>query len=451
MMDNLLTRIGLRSREQRAWAMYDWANSAMVTVIVAAVFPIFFSSHAAAGLPPETATYRYSVATTIALSIIALLAPFLGAIADQFAIKKRFLLLFLAIGIISVAMMFTIGEGAWLLAAILFVAANIGANGSFVFYDSLLPHVARRDEIDRVSAAGYALGYIGGGLLLAGCLVLMLNPGWFGLPTGPDLSPSDASLTARLSFLAVAIWWLVFSIPLFRRIPEPISRFSGGDRSVLAATRRAVSRLYGNFLQLRRYRDAFIMLLAFLIYNDGIGTIVRMAVIYGREIGIDRGALIGAILMVQFIGFPCAILFGSFARRFGTKRMILLGIAIYAIISIEGYFMTTAIHFYILAGMVGLVQGGTQALSRSLFGRMIPRHESGEFFGLFAVCEKFAGIFGPAVFALMIALTGSSRSAILSVISFFVVGAVLLCLVDVEKGQAVAREVEAEAGEETIR
>lgn len=449
-MNKILSRIGLRSREQRAWAMYDWANSAMVTVIVAAVFPIFFSSYAASNLSPETATYRYSVATTIALSFIAILAPFLGAIADQFAIKKRFLFVFMTVGVVSVAMMSTIGEGAWLFAAALFVAANIGANGSFVFYDALLPHVASRDEIDRVSAAGYALGYIGGGLLLAGSLLLMLHPGWFGLPTGPDLSSSEAALPARLSFVAVAIWWLFFSIPLFRRIPEPIARFSSEEGSVPYAMRCAVSRLFLTFRQLRRYREAFIMLLAFLIYNDGIGTIIRMAVIYGREIGIDRGALIGAILMVQFIGFPCAILFGSFAKRFGTKRMILLGIATYAIISIEGYFMTTETHFYILAGLVGLVQGGTQALSRSLFGRMIPRHESGEFFGLFAVCEKFAGIFGPAVFALMIALTGSSQSAILSVISFFVVGAVLLYRVDVEKGQAVAREVEQEAGLEDM-
>jgi UMF1 family MFS transporter len=203
-----------------------------------------------------------------------------------------------------------------------------------------------------------------------------------------------------------------------------------------------VSRLAGTFRQLKRYRNAFMMLLAFLIYNDGIGTIIRMAVIYGQEIGIDRGALIGAILMVQFIGFPFAFLFGALAGRIGTKRAILIGLGVYIVISIEGYVMKTATHFYILAGLVGIVQGGTQALSRSLFGSMIPRHESGEFFGFFAVCEKFAGIFGPALFALMIALTGSSRSAILSVISFFVIGAILLCLVDVEEGRAIARKEE---------
>lgn len=438
----VLAKLGLRTKAQRAWAMYDWANSAMVTIIVTAVYPIFFSSYAAAGISSEAATFRHGVATTIGLAIIAVLAPVLGAMADHTAIKKRMLGTFMGIGVAAVVMMFFIGQGNWLFAAILFVLANVGANGSFVFYDSLLPHVAPTDELDRVSTAGYAMGYIGGGLLLAACLAVILNPGIIGLPAGDELSPTLGSLPTRLAFVAVAIWWIVFAIPLFRHVPEPAVKAISAEERRQGALRAAVSRLGRTFRGLRRYRNAFVMLLAFLIYNDGIGTIIRMAGIYGTEIGIERGALIGAIVLVQFVGIPFAFLFGGLAGWMGAKRAIFLGLVVYAGISILGYFMTTATHFFILAGLVGMVQGGTQALSRSLFGSMIPRHESGEFFGLFAVFEKFAGILGPAVFSMMIAMTGSSRNAILSVIGFFVVGGALLMLVNVDEGQKAARDAE---------
>ena len=393
-------------------------------------------------MSPEAATFRHSIATTIGLAIIAVLAPLLGAMADHTAMKKRMLGTFMGIGVAAVVMMFFIGQGNWLFAAILFVLANIGASGSFVFYDALLPHVAPTEELDRVSTAGYAMGYIGGGLLLLACFVVISNPGLVGLPAGDDLSPSMGSLPTRLAFVAVAIWWIVFAIPLFRHVPEPAVRALSEEERRQGALRAAASRLGRTFRELRRYRNAFVMLLAFLIYNDGIGTIIRMAGIYGTEIGIDRGALIRAIVVVQFVGIPFAFLFGGLAGWMGTKRAIFLGLTVYVGISIVGYFMTTATHFYILAILVGMVQGGTQALSRSLFGSMIPRHESGEFFGLFAVFEKFAGIMGPAVFSIMIATTGSSRNAILSIIAFFVVGGALLLLVDVEEGQKTAREAE---------
>jgi UMF1 family MFS transporter len=422
--------------------MYDWANSAVLTIIVTAVYPIFFSSYAAAGLSGEVATFRHGIATTIGLAVIAVLAPLLGAMADHTAMKKRMLGTFMGVGVTAIVLMFFIGQGQWLFAAVLFVLANVGANGSFVFYDALLPHVAPTEELDRVSTAGYALGYVGGGLLLAVSLAFILNPGWLGIPTGEDVSPALSSLPTRLSFVAVGVWWVVFAIPLFRHVPEPAVRILSEAERNQNAVRAALSRLQRTFGELRRYRNAFVMLLAFLIYNDGIGTIIRMAGIYGTEIGIERGALIGAIVLVQFVGIPFAFLFGGLAGWIGTKRAIFLGLAVYAGISMVGYFMTTATHFFILAILVGMVQGGTQALSRSLFGSMIPRHESGEFFGLFAVFEKFAGILGPAVFSLMILLTGSSRSAILSVILFFVVGGLLLLAVNVEEGQQAAREAE---------
>ena len=445
-LSRLLDSVGLRTRQQRAWALYDWANSAMIVVVVTAVYPIFFSSYAAAGLEPEAATLRHSIATTVALAVIAVLAPLLGAIADHAAIKKRLLGTFLGLGTTAIALMFFIGQGNWVLAAVLFVLANIGANGSFVFYDSLLPHVAEREEIDRVSTAGYALGYIGGGLLLGVSLVMIQNPSWLGLPSGEQASPAQASLPARISFVLTAIWWLGFSIPLFRRVSEPPAKLLSEEERRVGAVRAGVARLRKTLGELRKFRHALLMLVAFLIYNDGIGTIIRMATIYGQELGIDRGLLIGAVVMVQFVGIPCALLFGALAGRIGAKQAVLLGLAVYVGISILGYQMRTGTHFLILAGLVGMVQGGTQALSRSLFGSMIPRHSSGEFFGLFAVFEKFAGLFGPAIFSLMIVLTGSSRGAVLSVISFFVIGAVLLFMGDVEEGRRVAREAEQGGG-----
>jgi len=435
---SLLDRLGLHRKELRAWAMYDWANSAMVTTIVTAVFPIYFSAVAGADLGTAQATYRLAIATTIALAIIAVLSPILGTLADQAGIKKRLLGGFLLIGVVAVGLMFFIERGEWLYAAVLFVVANIAVNGSFVFYDSFLPHIASREEMDRVSTAGYALGYVGGGILLALNLAWIQKPEWFGLPHGPDLTPAQQTLPTRLAFLSVGVWWLLFSIPLFRDVPEP-----GGSRGGRISVMNAFRTLRETFRHLGRYRQAVIMLVAFLIYNDGIGTIIRMATIYGTELGIGRGALIASIMIVQFVGIPFAFLFGAFAKWIGNKRAVMVGLVVYGIISIFGYFMRTGTHFLILALMVGMVQGGTQALSRSLFASLIPRQQSAEFFGFFAVVEKFAGIFGPALFAQVIALTGSSRGAILSVIAFFVVGGVLLHFVDVEQGQRAAREAEA--------
>jgi UMF1 family MFS transporter len=451
-----LTAIGLDRPELRAWAMYDWANSAMVTTVIAAVFPIFFTKVAGHGIPPERATYYFAVASTVGMVIIALLSPVLGTLADARPVKKRLLGWFLGLGAGAVAAMFFIERGQWLFAATLFVLANIGANGSFVFYDSLLPHVARPNEVDRVSTAGYALGYLGGGLLLVLNLLWIQKPEWFGLPSGPGLSPSQSSLPARLAFLSVAVWWVVFSIPLFRTVPEPTpgpeaaAAALADGRSGLNPVADAFARLAGSFRDLRRFRQGFLMLLAFLIYNDGIGTIFRMATSYGASIGIDSGAMIAALVLVQFVGIPCAFAFGTLAGRFGAKRSIALGLLVYVLISVLGYFMKTATHFFLLAILVGMVQGGTQALSRSLFASLIPRDRSGEFFGFFAVVEKFAGIFGPALFALSINLTGDTRHAILTVIPFFAVGAALLALVDVEAGQREARAAETEAASEPI-
>jgi UMF1 family MFS transporter len=440
MPNSLLSRLGLDRPELRAWAMYDWAASAMQTTIMVAVFPIYFVKVAGAGLVEGGATQRLATVNSLALVIIALISPILGAVSDYRANKKRWIAIFMAVGVAAVMGMFFIHHGDLDLASILFTISLVGVAGSFVFYEALLPHIARRNEIDRVSAAGYALGYVGGGILLALNLAWIQRPDWFGLPSGPGLTESQATLPVRLAFLSVAVWWVIFSVPLFRRVPEPPPLLEPDERRGENPVKVAFLRLGETFHELRSYRNAFVLLLAFLIYNDGIQTIIKMATAYGTEIGIGQSALIGAILLVQFVGIPCTFLFGMMAGRIGTKRALFLGLTVYAAISVLGYFMKTATHFYILAGLVGTVQGGTQALSRSLFASMIPQHKSGEFFGFFSVFEKFAGIFGPLIFAGTIAATGSSRNAILSVIGFFVVGGALLYLVNVEEGQRAALE-----------
>ncbi len=429
----LLQRFALHRPELRAWAMYDWANSAFILVIITAVFPIYFQSVAAKNLDPERATFWFGIATTVSLVCVAFLAPILGALGDYLGQRKRMMAGFVGLGVVTTAAMFFIRTGDWILALALFFVGNLAVSASFVFYDSLLPHIAEGDELDRVSTAGYALGYLGSGLLLIVNLAWIQKPEWFGL--------SGAGLATRLSFVSVALWWGGFSIPLFRRVPEPPRQIEADEVGAANPILVSIQRLGETFRELRgSYSEAFKMLLAVMIYNDGIGTIIRMAGIYAATRGLPQQEVIAAILMVQFVGIPFAILFGQLAGRIGAKRAILLALVVYVAISVIAYRMTTIREFFILAFLVGMVQGGAQALSRSLFASMVPRHKAAEFFGLFSVFEKFAGIAGPLLFSVMIGLTGSSQQAILSVIFFFVVGGVVLWRVDVEAGRRQARE-----------
>jgi UMF1 family MFS transporter len=433
----LLERLGLHRPELRAWAMYDWANSAFWATIIL-IFPIYFIKVAAQGVSVAVATTRFATATTIAMTIIALLSPILGAIADYAGLKKVMLGTFVGVGVAATAGMFFIHRGEWRLAAALFIVGNIGVSGAQAFYDSLLPHVAREDEVDRVSSAGFALGYLGSGILMAANLLVIQKPGLFGL--------ADAEAAMRVSFLSVAVWWLVFSIPLFRTIPEPPRQLEADESERQNPIAVGFTRLLETLRELRRYRQAFLVLIAFLIYNDGINTFIRMGSAYGTELGLSDGALIGSLLAVQFIGIPCAFLFGMLAGRIGAKRGILLGLAVYVVASIAAYSVTTGGQYLALCLLVGTVMGGTQALSRSLFSTMIPRHKSSEFFGFFGVFDKFAGIIGPALFGAVIAATGSARGAILVLLPLFLVGGALLLAVKVVPGQQAAREAEARAG-----
>lgn len=419
-----------RRRAIFAWTLYDWANSAFATTIMAAVLPVYYASVATAGLPGYLATSHWGYTTSIALLLSALISPILGTLADFQGAKKRYLTIFVLIGVTGTALLYLVRSGDWLMASLFFIIGNVGFAGSLVFYDSLLPHVARPEEMDQVSARGYATGYLGGGLLLAiNLAMIMLAP--------PELT----ELMTRLSFLSVAVWWLVFTIPLWRFVPEPPRRVLQGEMQ-FSPIQASFRRLGNTFGDITRYRQLFLFLVAFWFYNNGIGTIITMATIYGAEIGIGRTTLIGTLLMVQFLGVPFAFAFGWLAKRIGTKPAIYLSLMIYTAIATAGYFMSQEWHFWALGAAVATVQGGSQALSRSLLGRMMPKSKSAEFFGFFSVSEKFAGIAGPALFATVSRLAGNSRLSIISLIVFFIIGAILLSRVNVGEGIRAAEAEE---------
>jgi UMF1 family MFS transporter len=418
-LDRWLAHVGLGRPELRAWALYDWGNSGFVTTIVAAVFPIYFAQVAAADLPRPAATVRFTAATTVALLLAAVLSPQLGRLADRTGARVPLLRASTGIAVAASAGLALVGRGDWRLGGALFIVANVALSASMVFYDALLPAIADRAEVDRVSSAGYALGYVGGGALLGLDLLLIHTPHWFGV--------SDSAAAARLSFLSVAVWWLLFALPLLRRgqlgVPTGPGSTSSADRRLGLAKGLAALR------SLRPHHQALLMLVAFLLYSDGIGTVIRLATLYGAEIGISGDAMIAALLVTQFVGVPSSFLFGALGTRIGAKRAIFLGLGVYLVITVLAVSLRSEAQFFLLAFLVGTVQGGTQALSRSLFTTLIPSHRAGEFFGFYAIADKFAGVLGPAVFGITTALTGTSRAAVATTALFFLAGGAVLAFV----------------------
>ncbi len=428
----------LHKRAIQAWVMYDWANSAFATTIMAAVLPVYYATVAAGNLPPNMATAYWGFTTSISALIAALISPVLGAMADFRGSKKRFLTIFMLIGVTSTALLYFVRTGDWLLASLFFLFGNIGFAGSLVYYDALLPHVARPDEIDKVSSRGYAMGYIGGGILLAINLAMILFvPSFFPAEQEGEIT----QLMTRLSFVTVAVWWLVFTFPLLRRVSEPERRIVRGEEG-FSPIQAAFSRLGNTFKEIRRYRDLSLFLLAFWVYANGIGTIITMATAYGAEIGITQNTLIGTLLMVQFLAAPFAILFGWLSKKLGVRPSIYLSLGIYTVIAIAGYFLRYEWQFWALGAAVATVQGGSQALSRSLMSRLMPKSKSAEFFSFFSVFEKFANIAGPFLFGVVSTLMGESRLSIASLVIFFAVGIFLLSRVNIERGIRVAEEDE---------
>lgn len=393
--------------------MYDWGNSAYATVIISAILPVYFSKVAASDLQPAQATIYWSYTITVALLLAAMLAPVMGAIADNTNKKKLFLAINAGVGIVFTSLLYYAESGKWLYVCIIFIISNIGFALADIFYNSLLKFVAKPSDVDRVSSLGYALGYLGGGLLLGLCIIYFRTL-------------DDQGLAARLSFLSVAVWWAVFTLPLLFYVNEPLVVNENRGKNLFVS---GFNQIRKTFRDIRRYRELFIFLIAFWIYNDGIGTIIKLATIYGSELGLDSMTLIGALLVTQFVGIPFTILFGRLAGTFGTKNSIYLGLTVYTLVSIAAFFMETALHFWILAVVVGTVQGGTQALSRSFFSQMVPEDKASEFFGFYGMSTKFAGIFGPLTFALISQVTGSSRLGIISLVIFFVSGIIVLSFV----------------------
>ncbi len=418
----------------RAWTMYDWGNSAFATTIMAAVLPVYYTSVAASGLAPNIATAYWGFTSSISALIAAIISPILGAVADFRGEKKKFLTIFMLIGVTATALLYLIQSGDWLLASIFFVFGNIGFAGSLVYYDALLPHVAKPEEMDQVSSRGYAMGYIGGGILLALNLVMIMFL--------PDLLGVDAGVMTRLSFITVAVWWFVFTLPLLLRVKEPPRKIESGEEG-FSAIKASFTRLSRTFKEIRKYRDLSLGLLAFWVYANGIGTIIVMATAYGNELGFGQITLIGTLLMVQFLAAPFAILFGWLSKKLGTKKSIYLSLSIYSLIAIAGYFLYQEWQFWVLGAAVATVQGGSQALSRSLIGKMMPKSKSAEFYGFFSVFEKFASILGPALFGIISTIMGESRLSIVALIIFFLLGIFILTKVDVERGNRVALEDEA--------
>lgn len=426
----------LKQKAIWAWTMYDWGNSAFATTVMAAVLPNYFGTYIAT--EQSLALWGYTVA--IGSLIAAFISPVLGAIADFRGSKKKFMAFFVGLGVLSTALLFFVVSPAdWLLACILYILGTIGFAGSLVFYDGLLPHVADENEIDQVSARGYAMGYIGGGLLLL-INVLMI---FFGPKLVPNLPEKQATgLMMRLSLASVAVWWLVFSIPVFRYVREPERKIEKGEEN-LNMIAVGFKRFFDALKKITYFRDLFLFLLAFFVYANGIGTIITMAVAFGTDLGFGTLVLIGTLLLVQFVAAPFAILFGKLPPKLGIKNTITLSLLVYAAISVVGYFMTKEWHFILLGLGVATVQGGSQALSRSLMGQLMPKAKSAEFYGFFSVSEKFNTVIGPLVFSLTTQFTGNSRLGILSLIVFFVAGIILLSRVNIKRGMEVARQEDA--------
>jgi len=437
MYTSWLDRLGLHRPELRAWALYDVANSAWMTTIMTTVFPPFFVEIAtAAGVADASARSRFAFASAISVILVGLTGPLLGAIADLRGSKKTFLAAFIALGIVCSFALYFATPATWALALGVFVLGNVAVTASLAFYNALLPSIATRDEVDRVSTAGFALGYLGGGLLLALNMAMIAFPERFGI---------DRPSAMRLSFASVGVWWALFSLPILLRVREPRATAAPVGVAQGGLLRLASGRLLQTFRELRLYKDAGLLLLAFLVYNDAVNTYIKMGVIYGGEVGIPVPSMMLTLILIQLVGVPFSFLFGMLADRIGAKRAIFITLAVYGGISIYAFQLKTATQFMVMGLLIGTVQGGAQALARSLFASMIPQHKAGEMFGFFGVFDRFGGAVGALIFATTLSLLGTSRPAILSLILFFAIGAWLLSKVDVERGRRLARETEAAA------
>ena len=409
----------LKRKRVISWALYDWANSAFATTVMAGFFPLFFKSFWAADLSPVESTAVIGTTNSLAGLFIMLSAPILGAYSDLGKLKKKFLAFFALLGVLSTGYLYFIPQGDWVIAASLYALAVVGFSGGNIFYDSLIVSVSKQEQRHKVSSLGFSMGYLGGGLLFVVNVLMYLNPAWFGLS-----SQSEAILW---SFLSVAIWWAVFSLPLFMSVEEKSNtEISKGLFENITEAFKAVA---STLREIKKHKRVAIFLIAYWLYIDGVDTIVRMAVAYGSDIGLNASSMITALLLTQFVGFPATLVFGIYADKIGFKKILTIGISIYILVTFYAYYMTTALEFYILAGTVGLVQGGVQAISRSFFSTIIPMNKEAQFFGFYNLVGKSAVFLGPVLVSWVALIFGNPRFGILSLLFLLVPGLVLLWMV----------------------
>jgi len=398
---------------------------------MAGFFPVFFKDYWSSDTNPTISTFHLGTANALASIAIGAIAPLLGAIADKAGARKKFLLFFVLLGVVMTGSLYFISQGNWSLAAGIYIFAIIGFSGGNIFYDSLIVDVSPEEKFDFVSALGYSLGYLGGGLLFALNVVMVIFPQAFGL--------NNHNEAIRIAFLLVAVWWAVFSIPIFIFVKEHKAPNKLGTINVVFSGFR---QFYLTFREIRKLKVVFLFLLGYWLYIDGVDTIILMAVDYGMSIGLSSTSLIFALLITQFVGFPAALAFGKIGEKLGAKTGIIIGIGVYGAVTIWGYFMQREVEFYCLAVIIGLVQGGVQSLSRSFYAKIVPKNKAAEFFGFYNMLGKFAAVMGPILIGWVSLLTGNPRYAILSLLLLFIPGAIILSCVNEKAGKQKASELE---------
>ena len=413
--------------------MFDWAESAFTTTIMAAILPVYYASVSASSLPENMRTVYWAYTSAIGLGISALISPAFGVLLDLSPNKKRILFSSTVVACIATACLAMTGPGDYILTSVIYLIAFLAFAFGHVAYNGLLMQLASGDDADMLSSAGFALGYLGGGILFLVNIIMIAK--WEAIGFASKLSAT------HWCFISVAIWVVIFTLPLMLWVKEkPLPPGSVAAKFDLRTIWEVYRQLYDTFREIQKFRDLFIFLCAYWLYSDGIGTIFRMATAFGSEVGVDDSSMMLALLAVQFVGFPATFAFGFLAKKIGAKNSLIVTLVTYSAITILGYFMKTTKDFWMLALLVGLVQGGSQALSRSLFTRLVPKDKANEFFGFYLLSERFAGVLGPLLFGVVSQLSGASRNSILFLIAFFVIGIFLLQKVDFIRGQRVAQK-----------
>ena len=397
------------TREERSWILQDFGNSAYSITITTAILPLFFKSVAASHLADATSTAYWGYANSLATLLIALLAPLLGTIADFRGVKKNLFTAFTLVAILSSAMLATVGEGQWIYALVIYVITAVAFNGSSIYYDAFLTDVTTDERMDEISSKGFGFGYLGGTIPFIISLGIILSAERLGL---------TVTLATQMAFLITAVWWMIFTIPMLKNVKQKY--YIEGKPSkikesflMLAATARDIV----------KNKMVLYFMIAYFFYIDGVHTVITMATAYGVDVGVDSDRLLIILVAIQLVAFPFALLYGKLAKVFGARKMILTGIITYTFISIYGFFLKTELDFWILAMLVASAQGGIQALSRSYFGKLIPKNKSAEYFSIFNIFGKVSSIFGPLLMGIVISITGETRYGILSLIILFVLGA----------------------------